>query len=402
MVSYVYTINAGRRVEIAPTPLQPGGFGPHVIRTRKTILVNDHAERAVKKYGSVPLPGVIRGRSLVFVPLVSGRQCRGVIQLCDVKREHAFSEADVRLLEAIAASTAVALENARLFKETEQRNAELALINRIQQGVSAKLDFQAIVELVGDKLREVFAIDNLSIRTYDPATDILSFPYVVERGVRVTLPAKPLPSFGFGKHVIRSRKTIVVNEAVGEASKRYGSRTCRARCPRSRSSWCRCWSATECRGLIHLANLEREHAFSDADVRLLETLAGSMSAALENARLFKETEQRNAELAVINTIQQGIAGSLDFQGIVDLVGDKLRQVLRIDTIGIRWYDHATHTAHFLYEIERGVRMTLQRGETDGGALEPGRLGSQASSSAIRRPRSRPQASRRAPNARSPR
>jgi hypothetical protein len=45
-----------------------------------------------------------------------------------------------------------------------------------------------------------------------------------------------------------------------------------------------------------------------------------MSVALENARLFaetqrllKETEQRNAELAVINGIQQGMAAQLDFQ-----------------------------------------------------------------------------------------
>ena len=90
-----------------------------------------------------------------------------------------------------------------------------------------------------------------------------------------------------------------------------------------------------------------------------------MSVALENARLFdetqrlfKESEQRAAELAVINSIQQGIAGSLSFHGIVELVGDKLREVLRIDTIGIRWYDHATRTAHFLYEIERGTRVTL--------------------------------------------
>ena len=58
----------------------------------------------------------------------------------------------------------VALENARLFdetqrllKETEQRAAELAVINSIQQGMAAELDFQAIVDLVGDKLREVFA-----------------------------------------------------------------------------------------------------------------------------------------------------------------------------------------------------------------------------------------------------
>ena len=50
---------------------------------------------------------------------------------------------------------------------------------------------------------------------------------------------------------------------------------------------------------ISLQNNEIENAFSDSDIRLLETLANSMSVALENARLFdetnrllKETEQR--------------------------------------------------------------------------------------------------------------
>jgi hypothetical protein len=37
-----------------------------------------------------------------------------------------------------------------------QRIAELAVINSIQQGMAAKLDFQAVIDLVGDKLRRVF------------------------------------------------------------------------------------------------------------------------------------------------------------------------------------------------------------------------------------------------------
>ncbi len=50
----------------------------------------------------------------------------------------------------------VAIQNARLFEAEQQRVAELAIINSIQQGLAAELDFQAIVDLVGDKLREVF------------------------------------------------------------------------------------------------------------------------------------------------------------------------------------------------------------------------------------------------------
>src|SRR4029077_14606356 len=101
------------------------------------------------------------------------------------------------------------------------------------------------------------------------------------------------------------------------------------------------------------------------EVRLLTTIAASLGTALENARLFdetqrllKETEQRAAELAVINSIQQGVAAELDFQAIVDLVGDKLRDVLRTGEIGIRWFDEKERVVHYLYEYEHGTRLTI--------------------------------------------
>ena len=107
----------------------------------------------------------------------------------------------------------------------------------------------------------------------------------------------------------------------------------------------RWWSGNEVKGVISLQNIDRENAFSDSDVRLLETLANSMSVALENARLFdetqrllKESEQRATELSIINEIQQGLAAELDFQAIVDLVGDKLSNVFKLPDVGIYWYD----------------------------------------------------------------
>ena len=86
---------------------------------------------------------------------------------------------------------------------------------------------------------------------------------------------------------------------------------------------------------ISLQNLDRDDAFSEADVRLLTTLAVSLSVALENARLFDETQrlltetnERAAELAIINSVQQGLAAKLDMQAMYDLVGDKIQRDLR--------------------------------------------------------------------------
>ena len=70
-----------------------------------------------------------------------------------------------------------------------------------------------------------------------------------------------------------------------------------------------------------------------------------------------QLEQRAGELTIINSIQQGMAGSLDFQGIVDLVGDKLREVLRIDDIGIALVrSREPALIQLLYAVEHGERL----------------------------------------------
>ncbi len=109
-------------------------------------------------------------------------------------------------------------------------------------------------------------------------------------------------------------------------------------------------------GVISLQNVDREHAFDDADLRLLTTLAGSLSVALENARLFEETRQRNAELALINDVQRGLAENLEMQAMYDLVGDRIQEIFDAQVVDIEILDAAAERIHFAYEIERGVRF----------------------------------------------
>ena len=63
--------------------------------------------------------------------------------------------------------------------------------------------------------------------------------------------------------------------------------------------------------MISLQNIDREHAFDEDDQRLLTTLAGSLTVALENARLVQETRQRVAELATVNSVGHALSSQLD-------------------------------------------------------------------------------------------
>ncbi|MFX7829109.1 hypothetical protein ABTK25_19530, partial [Acinetobacter baumannii] len=85
----------------------------------------------------------------------------------------------------LAASTSVALENARLFdetqrllKETEARNAELAVINAVQDALAGQLDMHSIYVSVGDKVREAFGNErDLQVRVVDVEAGTMAVPY---------------------------------------------------------------------------------------------------------------------------------------------------------------------------------------------------------------------------------
>ncbi|TMG98037.1 MAG: GAF domain-containing protein, partial [Betaproteobacteria bacterium] len=372
LVEYPYTYYDGKRHDIAPGPLGDHGFGAHVIRTGETLVVNEDAAGVSARFGSYMMVDAPMSKSELLVPLLVGGEARGLIQLSSIEREHAFSESDVRLLQTLASSMSAALENARLFdetqrllKETEQRNAELAIINSVQAALAAELNIQSIYDAVGDKIREIFRNRDMGIRVYDPKTDLIHYPYSYENGKRHFLDSEPLGETGFAKHVLRTRETLIINENMAQAMEQYGSFTLPGTQMEKSTVLVPMVVGDQARGVISLSDMEREHAFSTSDVRLLQTLANSMSVALENARLFDETqrllkvtEQRAAELAVINSIQQGMAAKLDFQAIVDLAGDKLRDVFKTGDIGIRWHDAKTNLMHYLYEYEHGVRLSV--------------------------------------------
>src|SRR6266576_621786 len=153
------------------------------------------------------------------VPIISSDRVLGGIQIENYERDNAYGESDIRLLTTIAGSLGTALENARLFdetqrllKETEQRNAELAIINSVQAALAAELNFQRIYDAVGDKIRNIFNKADVGIRIYDPETRMVHYPYTYEKGKRLEIGSSQLGDRGFAAHVLRTRETIAVNK----------------------------------------------------------------------------------------------------------------------------------------------------------------------------------------------
>jgi signal transduction histidine kinase/DNA-binding response OmpR family regulator len=178
--------------------------------------------------------------------------------------------------------------------ELAQRTAELAVIHSVQQGISGSLDLRGIVSLVGDKLREVFQTRSLSIRWCDDATGLTHNLYEHHDGVQLELPPRLSASTVSWQRLSLTRQawSLGTSAEIVDAGLQHAAGTDE----KVRSAvFVPMWVGERLGGLIALRNYERDHAYGAPEVRLLTTVAASLSLGLESARLFDEAKAARAE-----------------------------------------------------------------------------------------------------------
>ena len=361
-VPYEFDKNEGGYIDyVEPFPLGTG-LSSKVITTGQPLMLNTLEEEIAN--GAYFPPEIIEqgtgffSQSWLGVPIIGNDQVLGIVALADA-RAYAFDENNLRLLQTLSSNVGASLEKGRLFaetqrllKETEQRNTELAIINNVQLVLASKLDLQSIYELIGEKVCEVFNVQVVDIVTYDPATNLISMPYSYEKGDRSVI--SPREPYGFRLQVINSCEPLLINQNFEELAAQYNNPLVTGAWPKS-ALYVPMLVEDKVKGVISIQDLDRENAFSSSDVRLLQTLASSMSVALENARLFAETQrllvetqQRTAELEIINRVGMALARQLDYEAIVAMVGERLREIFPEQMCSIALYNKATDTITWPY------------------------------------------------------
>jgi len=363
-IEFRYQVEKGEVVKNAPFALGPG-LTSKVITTGAPLRVDRSFEG--EALGALVL-GTNDAESWLGVPILTGERVLGVIAI-ERMAAYGFSDADERLLGTLASGLGIALENARLFDETkrllaeaDERAAELAIINSVQNGLAQNLDMQAMYDLVGDKIQEIFDAQVVDIGLVDRETAMMRYPYTIERGVRFPDEPTLLDSSPLMLEVLHERRSMLWNDMPAWQAEHGVAPVIQGE-PSLSVLIAPLMAGGEVRGRISIQNLDRTNAFSDSDLRLLSTLAGSLSVALENARLFDETkrllteaDERAAELAIINSVQEGLAQNLDMQAMYDLVGDKIQEIFDAQVVDIGIYDTDAGTISFPYTIERGERF----------------------------------------------
>ncbi|MEO6906026.1 MAG: response regulator, partial [Ginsengibacter sp.] len=226
----------------------------------------------------------------------------------------------------------------------------------VQDGLSRELDVQAIYDLLGDRLCELFPeTQTLVIRSFNHHTGLEHFQYAIEKGKRLTI--NPQPFIWANKQLIETKKPIHINKDYVETAKKYGGTGVTTGKPPKSAVFVPMIVGDVVIGSISLQNVDRENAFSDSNLRLLTTLTNSMSVALENARLFNETthlladaKQRASELSTVNNISKALASQLNPSELIQFVGDQLRDLFNANIVYLALLNKKTKIIEFPYQF----------------------------------------------------
>lgn len=103
------------------------GIAGWVAQEGKTLIVND-AENDPRWSARVDTRTAFRTQSILCVPLIIKERIIGVMEVINKKENNFFNEDDQHIMEALAAQAAVAMENARLFKEVKEKKEQIETV----------------------------------------------------------------------------------------------------------------------------------------------------------------------------------------------------------------------------------------------------------------------------------
>src|SRR5262245_41466106 len=277
----------GRRSITRGTPIG------RAILDRQIVHVHDlKAEIGAQLADSETIVEAARTRTLLAVPLLREGNAIGAIA---VRRQQVepFSDKQIALLKPFADQAVIAIENARLFQELkeslEQQTATSEILGVI---ASSPTDIQPVLDVVAENAARLCEAEDGDILRVDG--DILR--NVAAYGPMPRVPELPITRGVPGCRAIIDRQTIHVHDLAVEIETEFpearvaqqltGSRTILAT-PLLREG--------VAIGVIVIRRRE-VRPFADKQITLLKTFADQAVIAIENVRLFKEIQERNAEL----------------------------------------------------------------------------------------------------------
>ena len=349
---------------IEPERLQSDSTGTS--RGRSRWIIEHHQPLAIKDIGegagfsggvSIRKAGM---RGYLGISILSKEgEVKGILRALTYQPRE-FTPQEIDLMQQMASGVAVAIENTRLFEETRHRGQEQAALNIIAKATSQSLRRDELLEIALDKVLEVTGRERVSIRLKNPVTGEIAL--AAHRGflpdeiedLRHRVPHQPSDQiFASGQPLVCNDRSEVENSQ----SLLQDSRSV---------AWIPMKAGARVVGILGIS-ASHPLPFSEREVDFLQAIGNVIGVALENARLYEETERRRREAEELARVAQSLTETLDMTAVGERIVTSVRELLGVKVSTLR-----------LLQPDGSLRTLASSGEsfsqTSGGDALPAGMG----------------------------
>jgi len=299
-----------RERENLPIPANSGLEGL-VIQNQQALVTNDY-EKECRRQAVLPdAPGLF---AWVSVPLNAGAKTIGALSMGSRDPASVYPGRQIYLLQAIADQAAGAIVKARLLAETESKALQLATLNEIGRSLTSTLEIKPLLNQIMQSSTHILNCEAGSLFMVDDQTGELIFEVTVGPVADYLIGQRLPPGTGIAGKSAQSGNALIVNEVhkseywFRDADDDTGFVTRDVLVVPMKIK-------EKVLGVIEVINKQDGSPFNQDDQKLLATFTSQAAIAIENARLYTQTDEalrsRVEELSIMQRIDRELNTSLD-------------------------------------------------------------------------------------------
>ncbi len=321
------SVRGGRPVNISQR-LQVGqGVAGWVAQHGQPLLVTDVSQEP-RWYGE--MEDDFSTRSILCAPLKTDERVIGVVQALNKKGPTGFTDRDLILLSAFAASATVAIENARLFAEARQAR-ELRALNEVAAALGSTLELKTVLETGLVKALEVLGVEAGAISLVDEVSGELEM--AATHGWRrdsVPVGTRIPAGQGLSGQVIATGQVLITNDVRQDPRVAIGP---------FRDEGVQAMVMVPMRtggqvvGVLSVMSYAA-HTFAAEEIELLSALSGMFGVAVGNVRLYDKVRANLMQLSYLNEVGGALTASLDLENVLQIIMEGVTSLVGVERASI--------------------------------------------------------------------
>ena len=279
--------------------------------------------------------------SYLGTPLIAGGQLMGTLEFGHLS-PGALGQHDLDLIKLISAQAAHGIRNALLFAAEQDRLAELTGLANLAQAFSSSQEYTDLIARLVETIKPLFNVDILGLLLYDEGRNALEaqspfqgLPSHIVDIYRTTInPNSP------AERVILSRKAVITPNAADDQSWHdLGLQNLAQAASLRESVLMPLISGDRLIGYLQVSN-HRQSAleFSEAELRLITTVANQAAGIIENSVLIERTRQQGRRAEALRHIASLTASDKSVNEILQASIQELTSLFQSDLAAIFLYD----------------------------------------------------------------